>query len=133
MGQMYECQAQTHGALLSLPHGGHSEDVFRTKLFEGYIRDNADSWLRWSRRGGFPVERMDDLILVSGCTLVTSWAAAVFDNTKMLTTGSDAATISLGIRNSNRGGAEFIWGNNRGDVDYHNSHFDPVSFPGYVF
>ena len=72
MGQMYECQAQTHGALLSLPHGGHSEDVIRTKVFEDYIRDNVDSWFRWSKRRGFPVERMEDLILVAGCTLATS-------------------------------------------------------------
>jgi hypothetical protein len=128
---MYECQAQSQGALLSLPHGGHSEDVIRTKLFEDYIRDNADSWFRWSRRGGFPVERMEDLILVTGCTLVTSWAAAVFDNNKMSESmaGSDA-TISLDIRKSN--GVQFNWYNNRGDVYYHNSYFDPVSFPGYV-
>jgi hypothetical protein len=132
MGQMYECQAQTHGALLSLPHGGHSEDVIRTKVFEDYIRDNVDSWFRWSRRRGFPVERMEDLILVTGCTLATSWAAAVFDN-NMSTARSDTATISLDIQKSNRGGAQFFWRNDRGNVDYHNSYFDPVSFPGYVF
>jgi hypothetical protein len=129
MGQMYECQAQTHGALLSLPHGGHSEDVIRTKMFEDYIRYNADSWFRWSRRRGFPIERMEDLILVTGCTLVTSWAAAVFDNNKTSTARSDSAAISLDIEESNRGGAQFSWRNNRGNVDYHNSYFDPVSFP----
>ena len=133
MGQMYECQARTHGALLSLPHGGHSEDVIRTKVFEDYIRDNVDSWFRWSKRRGFPVERMEDLILVTGCTLATSWAAAVFDNNKMSTAGSDAATISLDIQKSNCGRAQFSWRNDRGNVDYHNSYFDPVSFPGYVF
>ncbi|KAF8495897.1 hypothetical protein F5888DRAFT_1946734, partial [Russula emetica] len=121
MGQMYECQAQTYGALLSLPHGGHSEDVIRTKLFGDYIRDNVDSWFRWSKRGGFPIERMDDLILVTGCTLVTSWAAAVFDNSKTSKAGLDSATISLDIRKSNRGGAQFFWRNDRGNVDYHNS------------
>jgi hypothetical protein len=133
MGQMYECQAQTHGALLSLPHGGRSEDVIRTKVFEDYIRDNVDSWFRWSKRRGFPVERMEDLILVTGCTLATSWAAAVFHNNKMSTADSDAATISLDIQKSNCGRAQFSWRNDRGNVDYHNSYFDPVSFPDYVF
>ena len=133
MGQMYECQPQTHGALLSLPHGGHSEDVIRTKVFEDYIRDNVESWFRWSRRRGFPVERMEDLILVTGRTLVTAWAAAVFDNINMSTAGSDAVRISLDIQKSNRGGAQFFWRNDRGNVDYHNSYFDPVSFPGYAF
>src|SRR6267154_2340616 len=85
MGQMYECQAQTRGALLSLPHGGHSEDAIRTKVFEDYIKDNVESWFRWSKRWGFPVKRMEDLIFVTGCTLVTSWAAAVFDNRNMST------------------------------------------------
>ena len=131
IGQMYECQAQSHGALLSLPHGGHSEDVIRTKVFEDYIRDNVDSWFRWSRRKGFPVERMDDLILVTGRTLVTSWAAAVFDN-QTSTAGSVSAEISLNIEKSNRGGAQFVWRNNRGNVDYHNSDFDPVRSSGYI-
>jgi hypothetical protein len=132
MGQMYECQAQTNGALLSLPHGGHSKDVFRIKVFKDYIRDNVDSWFRWSKRSGFLVEHMEDLILVTGCTLVTSWAAAVFDNRTMSTSASDSARISLDVENFNRGGAQFFWRNNRGNVDYHNSYFDPVSFPPYV-
>jgi hypothetical protein len=131
---MYECAgAQTYGALLSLPHGGPSQDVIRTGVFEEYIKDNVDRWFRWSKTAGLPVRRMEDLILVTGCTLVTSWAAAVFDNNEMSTADSDAATISLGIQKSNRGGAQFFWRNDRGNVAYHNSYFDPVRFPGYVF
>lgn len=130
---MYECQAQTYGALLSLPHGGHIEDVIRTKVFEDYIRNNVESWFRWSKRKGFPVERMEDFILVTGCTLVTSWAAAVFDNNQTSTVGSDAAAITLDIDKSNRGGAQFFWHSNRGNVYYRNSHFDQVRSSGYVF
>lgn len=130
---MYECRAQSYGALLSLPHGGYSEDVIRTKVLEDYIRDNVDSWFRWSKRKGFPVVRMEDLILVTGCTLVTSWAAAVFDNNQISTTGSDAAAISLDIQKSNCGGAQFFWHNDRGSVEYHNSYFDQVRSSGYVF
>lgn len=130
---MYECQPQSHGALLSLPHGGHSEDFIRKKVFEDYIRDNVDSWFRWSKRKGFPVERMEELILVTGRTLVTSWAAAVFDNNQMSTAGSDSAAISLDIQTSNRGEVQFLWLNNHGNVDYHNSYFDEVRSSGYVF
>ena len=129
MGQMYECQVQTYGALLYLPHGGHSKDVIRTKAFEEYIKDNVDSWFRWLKRKNFPVQRMEDLILVTGCTLATSWAAAVFDNNNMPTAGSDSATISLDIQKSNRDREQFFWRNNRGNVEYHNSYFEPVSFP----
>lgn len=133
MGQMYECDARSHGALLSLPHGGLSEDVIRTKVFDYYIRDNVDSWFRWSKREGFPIERMEDLVLVTGCTLATSWVAVVFDNNKMSTAGSEAATISLYIQKSNRGGVQCFWCNKRGRVVYHSSYFDSVSFRGYVF
>ncbi len=132
-GQMYECQAQSHGALLSLPHGGHSEDVIRTKVFEDYIRDNVGSWFRWSKGKGFPVERMEDLIFVTGCTLATSWAAAVFDNIQMSADSNASSTISLEIEKFDRGGTRFFWRNDRGNVDYDNSHFDLVRSPGCVF
>ena len=128
---MYECQAKTNGALLSLPHGGHSKDVFRIKVFKDYIKDNVDSWFRWSKRSGFLVEHMEDLILVTGCTLVSSWAAAAFGRHI-----SDAATISVDAINIDGGGAQFLWRNIRGSVEYHNScfeSFDTVRSPDYAF
>jgi hypothetical protein len=129
MGQTYECWAQNHGALLSLPHGARSEDVIRTKLFEDYIRDNVDSWLRWSKKEGLPVENMEDLILVTGCTLAKSWAVAAFDDTT--SRDEDATTISLEARKSDGGGAQFLWRNMRGSV-VHN-HRDSVCSPAYFF
>ena len=66
---------------------------------------------------------MEDLILVSGCTLVTSWAAAAcVDNTF-------EAEISLASRLVSNVGASFVWSNVRGHVSYHNSRFDPVRSP----
>ena len=128
MGQSYECWAQSHGALLSLPHGARSEDVIRTKLFEDYIRDNVDSWLRWSKKEGLPVENTEDLILVTGCTLAKSWAVAVFDGT----TSSDGdVTISLEVRKSDGGEVQFVWHDIRGSVAYH--HNDSVCSPAYFF
>jgi hypothetical protein len=112
---------------LSLPHGGHREDVIRTKAFEDYIRDHVVSWFNWAQKNRLGVERMEELILVSGCTLVASWAAATLvDNTM-------ESEISLASRPLNNGGASFVWSNIRGPVVYHNSRFDPVSFPGYVY
>jgi hypothetical protein len=74
---------------------------------------------------------MEDLILVTGCTLVTSWAAVAFDG--HMSVDSDTTTISLEARKSNGGGAQFFWRNIRGSVEYHNSRFDPVRSPGHVF
>ena len=78
-----------------------------------------------------PVEQTEDLILVTGCTLVRSWAAAAFDG--YVSVDSDYTTISLEAEKSDDGGAQYFWRNIRGSVEYHNSRFDPVRSPGYVF
>ena len=114
------------GALLSLPNGGHHEDVIRAQVFEDYIRDYVDSWFTWAQKNRLGVERVGDLILVSGCTLVTSWAAAASVDDTM------DAEISLASRALSNGGASFVWSNTRGRVLYHNSHFEPVRPTGYV-
>ena len=114
------CKFQNRGALLSLPNGGHRQDVIRTKVFEDYIRDHVDEWFNWAQINKLDVERMQDLILVTGCTMVTSWAAAAFADS------TPEAEISLASRSLNNVGASFVWGNVRGRVSYHNSCFDPV-------
>ena len=107
---------------MSLPRGGYREDAIRLKMFSDYIRDNADIWFNWSRSVDLPVERMDDLILVTGCTMVNSWAAAVFDDYNA------DAQVSLGSKTLNNGGATFVWSNIRGTVEYHDSQLEPVCF-----
>ncbi|KAI0270894.1 hypothetical protein BGY98DRAFT_1100565 [Russula aff. rugulosa BPL654] len=87
---------------------GHHEDVIRAQAFQDYIQDYADSWFTWARKNRLAVERVEDLILVSGCTLVTSWAAAAFvDNTI-------EAEISLTSRTLSNVRTSFVWGNVRG-------------------
>ena len=115
---------------MSLPHGGYREDIIHTKAFENYIRDHVVSWFTWAQNNNLGVERMEDLIIVTGCTLVTSWAAAAFDDYTM---PADDTSISLDVQKFDRGGANFSWRNIRGNVEYHNSHFDPVRSPGYLF
>ena len=127
---MYQCRAQHRGAFLFLPSKGHRNDVLPIKVFKDCIRDNADKWFRWSKKMKLPVEQMEDLILVTGCTLVKSWAAAAFDS--HMSVDSDPTTISLEARKSDNGGTQFFWRNIRGTVEYHNSRFDPVRSPGYI-
>jgi hypothetical protein len=114
---------------LDLPCGGKRQDAIRTKVFENYIRDHIDSWFEWAQKMNLDVERMEDIILVSGCTLVTSWAAAAFhDNTQDV-------RISLKSKALNNGLAEFQWGPeivNPGGVAHHNSSESTVRFPGPI-
>ena len=102
-------------------------DIIRTKAFEDYIRDNVISWFTWAQKNQQGVERMEDLILVSGCTLVSSWAAAAFVYNTM------EAKISLARRTLSYGGECFVWSNIRGAVEYHDSNINPVRFPGSVY
>jgi hypothetical protein len=111
---------------LSLPNGGHHEDVIRAQPFEDYIKDHVDSWFTWAQKNRLGVKCVEDLTLVSGCTLVASWAAAAFVDDAM------DAEISLASRMLNNGGASFVWSNIRGSVLYHNSRFEPVRSPSYV-
>ena len=112
---------------MSLPNGGHHEDVIRPQVFEDYIQDHVGSWFTWAQKNRLGVKRVEDLILVSGCTLVTSWAAAAFVDDTM------DAEISLVSKTFDNGGARFVWSNIRGCVLYHNSRFEPVRFPCYVY
>ena len=117
-GVTYKCRGR--GALLSLPRGGLRQDVIHRKVFEGYIGKNVSSWFNWSKERRLPVECMEDLVLVYGCTLVTSWAAAAFDDY------ARDAQVSLANRTLDHGGASFVWRNTRGTVEYHDSQLDSV-------
>ena len=43
-----------------------------------------------------------------------------------MSVGSDTATISLEAKKSDDGSAQFFWRNVHGNVEYHNSLFNPV-------
>jgi hypothetical protein len=123
-GITYRCEGP--GALLSIPHDGCREDVIRTKVFEDYIRDNVVSWFEWSKKIGLGVEHMEDLILVTGCTLVTSWVATAFLGR------SREAKVSL-VQMQDNSERSFEFSNIQGDVARHCSRFDPVCSLYYVW
>ena len=131
LGQMYKCRAQHCGALLSLPHNGQHNDVIHRKAFKECIKVNVVRWFLWSKTMKLPVKHIEDLILITGCTLVTSQAAAVFDGHTSV--DSCDMKISLEARKFNGGGTQIFWCNICGNVDYHNNHLDPVHFLDYVF
>ncbi|KAI0280738.1 hypothetical protein BC826DRAFT_1191391 [Russula brevipes] len=122
-GFTYECQGV--GALLSLPTEADREDVLRTKVFEDYIRDNVVSWFAWSQKNGLGVERMEDLILVTGCTLAKSWAVAAFCDPIA------KSKISLSVRPhpAKDGRSIFTWSNIHGSVMNNNSRHDTIKPP----
>jgi len=117
-GVTYECRG--HGALLSLPCGGLRQAVIQTKIFEEYAGEHVAGWFHWSKVRGLPIERMEDLVLIYGCTLVTSWAAVAFDDFAM------GAQVSLSSRTLKNGGASFVWSNICGTVERHDSQLESL-------
>jgi hypothetical protein len=111
---------------LSIPHDGLSEDVIRTKVFEDYIRNNVDLWFEWSQKNKLDVDQMEDLILITGCTLVTSWAAVAF-------LGRTATADICLAQRPDKSETSFRFTNTRGDVERHCSRFDPVRSPRHVW
>jgi hypothetical protein len=114
----YRCKRG--GAVLTLPHDGQREDVIRTKVFEDYIRDHVESWFAFARRHELDVERMEDLILVTGFTLVSSWGITAFPDDTL------DAEVSLRSQASDGGGGSFEWREVRPGAIYRNSNQDPV-------
>jgi hypothetical protein len=123
-GVMIEYNCPVRGALLYLPHGGQHKDAIHKRPFEDCIRDNVESWFSWVQENKLGVERMEDIILVTGCTLAISWAAAAFVDTK-------PAAISLESTPSDDE-ASFVWIKRSGSSINRNS-CGPVRFPGYVY
>jgi hypothetical protein len=124
-GVTYACRGR--GALLSLPCGGLRQVVIQTKIFEKYAGEHAASWFHWSKVRGLPIKRMEDLVLICGCTLVTSWAAVAFDDS------ARSAQVSLASRTLKNGGASFVWNKVNGTVERHDSQLDPVCFSLLVY
>jgi hypothetical protein len=112
------CTIRKPGALLSLPNGGRHEDAIRTNVFRDYMIKHVDRWFNWAQNNKLDVEQMEDIIFVSGCTLVTSWAAAAFMY------DANETTIRLASRTGDGPGcsAMFDWSHIRGRVIYHDSN-----------
>ena len=98
-----------------------------TKAFEDYICDHAERWFKWAQNKKLGIKHPEAFVLVSGCTLVTSWAVAAFVDHTM------DAEISLESRASSDHGTKFVWRNVQGPVVHHNSLFDPVRTLAYVY
>ena len=77
MSASFTCNRRCKGAFLSLPFNGVRKDAILTKAFEAYIRKHCDSWLEFAVANYHDV-RLEDIILVTGCDLTSSWAMAAF-------------------------------------------------------
>lgn len=110
-----------------VPYDGIQKEVIRTKVLEDYIRDHVDSWFSFAQSRKLEVERMDDLIFVTGCTLVTSWGVAAFLDA---CSGEDA---ELDMKfHETYPGDKFDWREIRPTVPHKSKYQGPVRFLGHM-
>ena len=98
----FRCRSNNKGgAFLNLPFSGVSKDAIRTKAFETYIRKHCDSWLEFASLNNLDA-KLEDIILVTGCDLIASWAMAVYMNPM-------DPDITLRVQRLPAGSATFHW------------------------
>ena len=66
------------GALLYLPLPARREDTLARGDFAKYITKNIDSWYAFARELGLGINRMEDIVLVTGHHRARSWISAAF-------------------------------------------------------
>ena len=81
---LFKCRRNNKGgAFLSLPFNSVREDTIRIKAFEAYIRKHCDSWIEFMVINDVDITRLEDIILVTGYDLTSSWAMGVFNDREM--------------------------------------------------
>ena len=66
------------GAVLSLPVAAQREDTIARGDFGKWILKHIDSWLAFTQRLGLGIDKMGDIILVTGRHRTRSWTKVAF-------------------------------------------------------
>ncbi len=74
----FSCTDGRQGALLSLPDAAQGEDTVAFGDFGKWMIKHIDAWFAFARGLGLGVNRMEDIILVTGRHLTKSWVNVAF-------------------------------------------------------
>ena len=89
------------GALLYIPLLSERHDTVARGNFGEWMLENIDACFKVAEDLGYGVDRMEDIILVTGCHLAKSWVSAVFSDSR------EASEVSFGVRVSGNSGVHF--------------------------
>ncbi|KAF8258507.1 hypothetical protein EI94DRAFT_1129103 [Lactarius quietus] len=73
----FSCKRK-QGAVLSLPIQARCENTVALGDFRKWMIDHIDHWFAWARELGVGIDRMEDIVLVTGAHLTKSWANIAF-------------------------------------------------------
>ena len=117
----FSCSGR-QGALLYLPFPAERQDTVARGDFEKWIICNIYNCMRLAEERGLGVNRMEDIILVTGRHLARSWVRAVFSESRggagvsFVAQASGASVVHLEERNVS--GAQLEFGPN-GQVSFY--------------
>ena len=66
------------GAVLSLPVQAKSENTVVRKDFGKWMVEHIDQWFAWTQHKRLEIDRMEDIVLVTGTDCTESWANVAF-------------------------------------------------------
>ncbi|KAI9447463.1 hypothetical protein H4582DRAFT_1894038 [Lactarius indigo] len=92
----FSCKGK-QGAVLSLPIQARCKDTVALGQFGEWITKHIDYWFAWVRNLGLGIDRMEDIILVTGAHRTRSWASVAFPG------GPEDGQISFGANVVSRG------------------------------
>lgn len=96
--------------MLSLPIPAQREDTVARGDFGRWITKHIDLWFAFAQNLGLGVDRMQDIILVTGRHCTKSWVNVAFSE------GQRDAEVSFGVRVSGRSGVSIERRLVRGDA-----------------
>jgi hypothetical protein len=73
----FSCKGK-QGAVLSIPIQAKSENTVVRNDFGKWMVEHIDQWFAWIRHKGLEIDRMEDLVLVTGTDRARSWANVAF-------------------------------------------------------
>ncbi|KAN0135134.1 hypothetical protein V8E53_007025 [Lactarius tabidus] len=77
LGVSFLCRRK-QGAVLSLPIRARCENTVALGDFGEWMISHIDRWFTWARQLGMGINRMEDIVLVTGAHLTRSWTNVAF-------------------------------------------------------
>ena len=93
-----ENSGRRRGAVLSLPVNARREDTLAQSAFGEWIVKHIDNLFAFSRELQLGIERMDEIILVTGCDCARSWTNVAFLGGQVNAKGSYGVRTVEGIQ-----------------------------------
>ncbi|KAI0272702.1 hypothetical protein BC834DRAFT_360256 [Gloeopeniophorella convolvens] len=102
--------SRKRGAVLSLPVHAQRQDTVARGDFGAWMVKHIDKWFAFMQDLGLGVDRMEDVVLVTGRHLTKSWANTTFSE------GQADAKVSLGVQLDAVAGVNIAWNFSRKDI-----------------